>query len=75
MCGRSSLPPCSARPAFDALPPLAKVPIYKRMWDVLSGQAREPRYGSLSLADRQAIVEILRDTKPDLPIYFTAVIK
>jgi len=70
--------PCSYliySPAFDALPPLAKVPIYKRMWDVLSGQAREPRYGSLSLADRQAIVEILRDTKRDLPAYFTAVIK
>jgi hypothetical protein len=67
--------PCSYliySPAFDALPPLAKAPIYKRMWEVLSGQAREPRYSSLSLSDRQAIVEILRDTKPDLPIYFTA---
>jgi hypothetical protein len=70
--------PCSYliySPAFDALPLLAKVPIYRRMWHVLSGEAREPRYRSLSLADRQAVVEILEDTKPDLPAYFTAVTK
>jgi hypothetical protein len=66
--------PCSYliySPEFDALPPLAKDPIYKRLWDVLSGQEQDPRYRSaLSLADRQAIVEILRDTKKDLPAYF-----
>jgi hypothetical protein len=70
--------PCSYliySPAFDALPPLAKAPIYKRMWHVLSGEAREARYRSLSRADRQAVVEILKDTKPDLPVYFTAVTK
>ncbi len=70
--------PCSYliySPAFDALPPLAKTPIYRRLWQVLSGQAREPRYRSLSLADRQAIVEILIDTKPGLPAYFTTVTK
>lgn len=68
--------PCSYliySPAFDALPPLAKTPIYRRMWLVLSGEARDPRYRTLSLADRRAIVEILRDTKPDLPAYFGAV--
>ena len=68
--------PCSYliySPAFDALPPLAKDPIYRRMWQVLSGEAREPRYRSLSLADRRAVVEILKDTKPGLPAYFTAV--
>jgi hypothetical protein len=27
----------------------------------------------LSPADRRAVVEILRDTKPDLPAYFAAV--
>jgi hypothetical protein len=57
--------------AFDALPPAAKDPIYKRMWQVLSGEERDARYRSaLSLADRRAIVEILRDTKKDLPPYF-----
>ena len=66
--------PCSYliySPAFDALPPRAKDPIYRRMWQVLSGEERDERYRSaLSLADRQAIVEILRDTKKDLPPYF-----
>ena len=57
--------------AFAALPPAAKDPIYRRMWEVLSGDDRGARYQSaLSLADRQAIVEILRDTKKDLPAYF-----
>lgn len=57
--------------AFDALPPRAKDPIYRRLWQVLSGQERDARYGSaLSLSDRQSIVEILRDTKKDLPQYF-----
>ena len=69
--------PCSYliySPAFDALPPGAKAPIYKRLWDVLSGQERDVRYRSaLSLADRQSIVEILRDTKQDLPQYFQTV--
>jgi hypothetical protein len=41
------------------------------MWEILSGQEQDPRYRSvLSLADRQAIIEILRDTKKDLPPYF-----
>ena len=67
--------PCSYlvySPAFDALPPLAKAPIYRRLWQVLSGEAREPRYKVLSPEDRQAVLEILRDTKADLPPYFSA---
>jgi hypothetical protein len=66
--------PCSYliySPAFDALPSGAKDPIYKRMWQVLSGEERDARYRSaLSFADRQAVVDILRDTKKDLPRYF-----
>ncbi len=66
--------PCSYliySPAFDALPPGAKDPIYRRLWEVLSGQERAERYRSaLPLADRRSIVEILRDTKKDLPRYF-----
>jgi hypothetical protein len=66
--------PCSYliySPAFDALPPGAKDPIYRRLWEVLSGQEQDARYRSaLSRVDRQSIVEILRDTKKDLPRYF-----
>jgi hypothetical protein len=69
--------PCSYliySPAFDALPPRAKDPIYRRLWEVLSGQEQDAQYRSaLSRADRQAIVEILRDTKKDLPPYFQSV--
>jgi hypothetical protein len=58
------------------LPSSAKDPIYKRLWEVLSGQEQDERYRSvLSLTDRQAIVEILRDTKTDLPSYFQNVTK
>lgn len=57
--------------AFDALPPMAKDAVYARLWQVLSGALREsPRYATRTLAERQAIVEILRDTKKDLPPYF-----
>lgn len=59
--------------AFDALPVEAKEAIYKRMWQILSGQENDRKYARLSLADRQAIVEILRDTKPGLPDYFQTV--
>ena len=66
--------PCSYliySPAFDALPRAVKEPIYRRMWEVLSGQENEERYrAALSPADRRAIVEILRDTKKDIPRYF-----
>jgi hypothetical protein len=66
--------PCSYliySPAFDALPRTAKEPIYRRMWEVLSGQERDERYRlALPLGDRQSIIEILRDTKKDLPQYF-----
>ena len=68
--------PCSYMiyaPAFDGLPERAKDAIYRRLWAVLSGAARERDYSRLSLADRQAVVEILRETKRDLPAYFAAV--
>ena len=59
--------------AFDALPPSARDVIYQRIWQVLSGQENRPPYARLTLGDRQAIVEILRDTKKDLPDYFQTV--
>ena len=56
--------------AFDALPAAAKEAVYARLWEVLSGRDKDQSYARLSAADRQAIVEILRDTKPGLPDYF-----
>jgi hypothetical protein len=40
------------------------------MWDVLSGRETGDRYSTLSRADRTAIIEILRETKADLPEYW-----
>lgn len=65
--------PCSYMiytPAFDALPPAAKDAVYMRLWEVLSGREKDPRYRGLTVQDRQAIVSILRETKGDLPDYF-----
>lgn len=59
--------------AFDGLPAEVKAAVYRRMWDILSGLDKDPKYARLSLADRRAIVEILRDTKSGLPEYFQAV--
>jgi hypothetical protein len=56
--------------AFDALPAPLKEAIYARMWRILSGAERGTAYARLAHADRQAIVEILRDTKSGLPPYF-----
>jgi len=55
---------------FNALPQAAKDAIYARTWEILSGQDKSARYSVLSRADRQAIVDILRETKADLPEYF-----
>ena len=56
--------------AFDALPAGAKDAVYRRLWQVLSGAHPVPDAAWLTRRKRQAIVEILRDTKPDLPGYF-----
>ena len=74
--GRLFRYPCSYMiytEAFDALPETALDAIYRRMWAVLSGDVTESPYDRLALADRQSIVEILRDTKPELPDYFGTV--
>lgn len=53
--------------AFDALPGEMKNYVYRRMHEVLTGKDQSPGFGNLSAADRKAILEILRDTKTDLP--------
>jgi hypothetical protein len=53
--------------AFDAIPEPAKSFIYRRLFEVLSGQEQGPEYASLSAEDRRAILEILVATKPGVP--------
>jgi hypothetical protein len=57
-------------PTFDGLPQLARDYVYRRLWAVLSGADTSKPFAHLSAADRQAIVEILRETKSDLPAYW-----
>jgi hypothetical protein len=66
--------PCSYMiytPAFDGMPAQARDAVYARLWEVLSGREKQARYRGLSLADRRAVVDILRETKKGLPEYFT----
>ena len=58
--------------AFGALPGDVRAAIYARMWAILSGRDAGSKYARLADADRRAIVEILRETLPDLPPEFRA---
>jgi hypothetical protein len=64
--------PCSYvmySPAFDGLPEAARDLVLRRMKRILSGDERAPRYAHLA-ASRQAVLEILRETKKNLPAWF-----
>src|SRR5215831_307690 len=52
---------------FDAMPAVARDRVYQRLLDVLSGRDTNPKFAHLSATDRQAILEILHETKPGLP--------
>lgn len=52
--------------AFDGLPPGVRQAVYRRMLERLSGSAVAGAKGP-SADDRRAVLEILRDTKPDFP--------
>ncbi len=53
--------------AFDGLPPAVKEAVYRRMLDMLSRNDPHAAYAGLTADDRRAVLEILRDTKPDFP--------
>jgi hypothetical protein len=56
--------------AFDALPAAVKDYVWRRLWDVLSGKDTSKAFAHLGAEDRRAIVDILRETKPNLPDYW-----
>jgi hypothetical protein len=56
--------------AFDRLPAGVRRRVYQRLFDVLTGVDASGRFQSVSAADRGAVLEILLDTKPDLPDYW-----
>ena len=57
-------------PTFDGLPDMARQRVYRRLWDVLSGTDTSKEFSHLSAEDRQAIVEIVRETKKNVPAYW-----
>jgi hypothetical protein len=57
-------------PSFEALPDSVRDAIYARLYEILSGKEQSKDYAYLSAADRRAMLEILRDTKPNLPAYW-----
>jgi len=58
--------------SFDALPEEMRQFVWRRLWGVLVEGHDAAEFAHLSSDDRQAIVEILRDTKKDLPEYWAA---
>jgi hypothetical protein len=52
--------------AFDALPAAARNAVAARLLQVLTGKDASAKYTTLSVVDRQAILEILRETKKNL---------
>jgi hypothetical protein len=53
---------------FDAMPDVVRERVYRRLYDVLTGNA----IARLAESDRKSILEILRDTKVGLPAYWKA---
>jgi hypothetical protein len=56
--------------SFRALPDEAKGYVLRRMWEILTGQDASMKFAHLTSGDRRAIVDILRDTMPDLPDFW-----
>jgi hypothetical protein len=55
---------------FAQLPADVKACTLLRLHEVLTGNDQSPAYAHLTAGDRAAILEILRDTLPDLPAYW-----
>lgn len=51
--------------AFAGLPDCAKSYVYSRFVDILSGRDASPLYSQLSASDRQTLMGILAETKPE----------
>jgi len=67
--------PCSFLvydPAFDAMPEPMHSELLQRLYNILTGQDTSREWANLSPDDREAVLQILRDTKPNLPEYWRA---
>ena len=67
--------PCSYMiysPAFDGLAPEVRHAVYRKMIETLTRDYEHGRPVRVSVDDRRAILEILRDTKSDFPVDHTS---
>jgi hypothetical protein len=58
--------------AFDVLPREVKEHVFQRLWDILNGRSASAGDPHLVAEDSTAIIEILRETRADLPDYWKA---
>jgi hypothetical protein len=59
--------------AFDGMPEVARERVYRRLYEVLTGQDGSKTFAAISPSDREAVLEIVRATKSNLPKYWMAV--
>ena len=57
-------------PLFDDLPPPVLSSVYERLFEILTGEPANDQFDRLSAKDRNAILEILIETKEGLPAYW-----
>jgi len=57
---------------FDAMPVAIRERVYRRLYDILTSKNQDPKFSHISTDDLTAILEILIDTKPNLPDYWDA---
>lgn len=56
--------------AFDKLPRDMKLHLYHRLWEILAGEDKSLDYQTIPAETKQAIREILTETKVDLPVFW-----
>jgi hypothetical protein len=55
---------------FDGMPDIVRERVYQRLYEVLTGKDKSQTFAGISPFDRQAVLEIVRATKPNLPAYW-----
>ena len=56
--------------AFDQMPETMRDHLLQRLYDILTGRDADPQFAKIAAGDRQVVLEILRETKPNLPAYW-----
>ena len=55
--------------SFDGMPAVVKDYVYRRFREVLGGTDQSSVFAHLSASDREAILAILQETKPDFAAF------